>query len=131
MSKRHSAERAEFLGDVLGTALEGGIGYWSAASEIHRVGDYPHGDWQYSAVTLFEVGDGDTTCSVTNADCEGHRVDLDSVARGIAALLAPGRTYRHRVLLAHANRHNDAGDIDADIADDIVQCAALGSLVYG
>lgn len=36
MAKQRSAEREQFLGDVLTTALEGGIGYWSLAADIVR-----------------------------------------------------------------------------------------------
>jgi hypothetical protein len=34
-------------------------------------------------------------------------------------------------MLRKADRHNDAGDIDAEIADLIVQAAVLGDIVYG
>jgi hypothetical protein len=133
MTKTRSAERTEFLSGVLSTALEGGIGYWSVASQIKREGDYPHGDWEYRAATLTECGDDDDWCSQKDEKCQGHLVDLDGVARGIAALLSSKREYRyrHHKLLAEANRENDAGEIDSDIADDIVQWAALGNLVYG
>lgn len=135
MTSRSEA-RTEFLSDVLSTALEGGVGYWSVASDIERSGDYPHGDWFYTAVTLFENADGDKHCSQKDEECRGHRVDLDTIARGIEGLLARVRArishprYRHHQLLAEANRENDAGDIDADIADDIVQFGIFGSLVY-
>lgn len=129
MSTR-SAERTEFLSDVLGTALEGGVGYWSTAFDIERSGDYPDGDWYYTAVTLYEDADGDKWCSQKDEECRGHKVDLTGVAHGIAALLKRVPRYRHHKLLADANRDNDAGDIDSDIADDISQIAALGTLTY-
>jgi hypothetical protein len=125
-----SAERTEFLSGVLSTALEGGVGYWSVADAIERVGDYPNGDWEYASVTLTENGDGDNWCSQRDEECQGHQVDLDTIARGIAGLLGRDPRYRHHKLLAEANRENDACDIDSDIADDIVQYGIFGSLVY-
>lgn len=132
MTRPRSAERTEFLSDVLSTALEGGVNYWSSAFDIWRIGDYPKGEWYYDAVTLYEDADGDKHCSQNDEECRGHRVDLHGIARGINALVKrrdPG--YRHRELLVQANRENYAGEIDSDIADDVAQMAALGALVYG
>jgi hypothetical protein len=126
-----NGDRTEFLSDVLSTALEGGVNYWSVACDIEREGDYPKGDWYYTGVTLFEDADGDKHCSQKDEECQGHRVDLDGVARAVAALSHDPK-WRHHKLLAEASREKDAGNVDSDVADDVVQFAALGgSIVYG
>jgi hypothetical protein len=152
-TRKRSAERTEFLSDVLCAALEGGIGYWSQAVwiiRVHETEGYPltpsevrHGDapWRYDAVTLFETADGDTTCSVAaklgiapDDSCPGHRVTLDTVAHGIAVLTALGASHVHasyRVTIWEASAENDAGEIDADLADMIVQAGVFGEVIYG
>lgn len=142
-----STERTTFLADVLCAALEGGVGYWSAAGDIARVSettgaqctgdDWP---WRYDAVTLWEVGDGDECHARDGGPCAGHRVTLDDIARAISRIsktrredcpAAGGFAYRYVQAVRDASMENDAGDIDADIADIVAQVAALGSVIYG
>lgn len=138
--RARSAERTEFLSDVLCAALEGGIGYWSAADDITRTPDDGMIGWHYSAVTLFEIGDGDDACSVNDGRCRGHRVTLDTVASAVNKISktkradcpgAGGFHYGYVNTVRDASMENDGGEIDADAADIIVQVAALGSVVYG
>lgn len=155
-TRPRSEERTTFLADVLCVALEGGVGYWSAAADIVRVneetgmpvdGRRARAPWRYDAVTLFETADGDRTCSQAaelgispDAECPGHRVTLDDVASAVSRISktkrddcpdAGGFAYRYVTAVRDASMENDAGEIDADAADIIVQVAALGSVVYG
>lgn len=126
-----SAERQQFLADILSTALEGGVNYWAQVDEIRRGGDYPDGDWHYESCRLFESGDGDTTCHLTRQECQGHTVTVETVAKGVGIILRMSPQSRHYWSLQFATSERDAGDVDADMADDIVQCGIFGQAIYG
>lgn len=103
--------------DILSTAFEGGIGYWAIATNIAR-----DAEGNYAAITL-EDAEGEEDWS--------HLVDCDAIHRGIQAVFDELRgTKVHRNLLT-AVINDDAGDIDADDADAIVQMACFGDVVYG
>lgn len=139
-----SDERVQFLHDVMITALEGGVGYWSVADQIVR-----HDDdrlW-YARYTLYCRDDdapkdaGECGLSTREAPvpvCQGHLVDPDAIARGMGLATRPERDsdeigwhYSNRRHVIEANRENDAGDIDAGDADCIVQLSAFGKVIYG
>lgn len=132
-TRTRSEERTEFITDVFTTALEGGINYWAVVTEYQHDGDYPH---------------------ATIVDAEAHyqdeitpettwHVDLDTIAKGLNRITkakAGEIEYLHeghRRLVAAANRANDCApdghndDIDADVADNILQVALFGKVVYG
>jgi hypothetical protein len=108
------------------TALEGGVSYWSVASDIVRHAD---NDLWYVSYVLTEADDDTADCSADGATgpCAGHRVDPDVVARGIG-LLTSRTDCAPRLRLA--NRENDAGEIDAGDADAIVQFGIFGTTIY-
>jgi len=111
-----SPEREEFLADILTTAVEGGVNYWAYADA------YIHTPSKDAAVLLEEAEED---------ECP-HYVDIDSIAKGIALYLEhlrPQNEYRKRI--AEANRDNDAGELDAEDADVIVQFAIFGEIKYG
>lgn len=116
--------------DVLTTALEGGIGYWSQAARMVRAADGSH-----VAVVLHPEEPG---------DFEPKRVELADVLRALE-LAATGdvryvserveRTARalltYSKLAYAAGADDQAPDYDAGDADAIVQVAAFGEVVYG
>lgn len=106
-------DRNEFLTDIIDTAFEGGINYWAEFStEIgsNKIRDYddegPVGEW-------IEVTPG-------------------LVEKGIAAVKEPSFQVREDILTAIllSDRNNDAGEIDIEAADVIVQAAIFGEIVY-
>ena len=114
--------REEFLDDVIVTAIEGGIGYWSVCHS-YKWQDQPEvtaviqewDEWEDKA-----IGDKIT-------------VDRALIRKGIKQVLS-GEADVHKSmvkLIAAANATNDGGDIDADAADVIVQAAIFGTLTYG
>lgn len=113
-----SDERATFLADIIIAAVEGGTGYWASVS-AYKWTDGP------------EV----TTATLHPEDEPGaaHVVTLDVIAHGFAAIRENDRICSAglRALIVAADRSNDAGDVDADAADAIVQAALFGELVYG
>lgn len=114
--------REEFLDDIIITAIEGGIGYWSVCHKYEW-----DGKPEVTAVIQeFDESDGEVT---------GPKITLnrDLIIKGINKVLAgeSGVADRMVKLIAGANATNDGGDIDADGADVIVQAAIFGELVYG
>ncbi|QOC56611.1 hypothetical protein SEA_BITESIZE_41 [Gordonia phage BiteSize] len=133
----------EFVGDVLVTAFDGQYGgslFWAS--------------WSNRTVSLEKIEGPNFTADVWTAawitfdveeSCDdkphmkmiysqameagGLKIDSDMIAAGISGLLAKaGPTTRRTVLEAIVS--NDAGDIDANIADSIVQYAIFGEEVY-
>jgi len=111
-------EREEYLDDILTTAVEGGIGYWS----IGR--NYVWSD------------DGPATVEIREEEEEEgpwHLVDRSAIRKGIALVLS-GDTRVHESYvdtLRKAERELDSCEIDGELADIIVQAAILGDVVYG
>jgi hypothetical protein len=142
-----SPERVQFLRDVMITALEGGVGYWSVADQITI--EHENDDLWYARYTLFCLDGDDPTgkeageCGLSTQEapvplCQGHLIDPDAIARGMGLARRPadqsdaiGWHISNRRHVIKANRENDAGDIDAGDADCIVQLAAFGKVIYG
>lgn len=145
MSTR-TADRTQFLADVLTTAVEGGIGYWARIMESKRAED---GSWLEITVVEYEDAYDDEALGLRPGDCyesldnlwdtgrealakHTHVVTLDKVAHALNEVISGD--YVHKEMTARiflANRSNDAGEIDAYDADAVVQVAALGEVVYG
>jgi hypothetical protein len=120
--------RTEFLSDILTTAVEGGISYWSAVHQyqyeldgeirVHvgeREGDEPR-------ATVFEINDAGDDFNGTR-----HEITLDVILRGVRiASQIDGYD-----VVREATSELDAGMIDANLADDIVQLGLFGLVVYG
>lgn len=138
-----SPERIEFLTDILITAVEGGIGYWSQADEYRAAPERPAAE---RGVTLYipahEVDAADYRLPVGHGLIESWgdeipactvRVDLDAIAAGVG-LITRGEAGVHSDYIGDifaASLHNDSGDIDATAADLIVQAAIFGRVIYG
>ena len=129
---RSDAECA-FLTNIVAIAVEGGIGYWSWCSDYRWYsptlsgGSALHQDDKCNAyATIREIEEP--------AEVDGAiHLDLDVVAKGLARLLHPGFAVRSDIAAAalEARETRDAGLIDAEIADCIVQAGLFGKLVYG
>jgi hypothetical protein len=146
-----SKERTEFLGDIIVTAVEGGTGYWAQVSQYQYVDTIGRHSWvdgelvntppedPVSVVVGRREGDETRARLHEMNDAEdGYReegldLDLDAVARGIGRITRGevGINSRLRNEITMASRENDAGYIDADGADVIVQAGLLGEIRYG
>ena len=110
-------ERQQFLEDVMTTAIEGGINYWAQVSKV----DAPKG-----YVWIREREDsgeplGRMPFSVLDIELGITRVGMSD--------FQVGKDIRGWILTGSAE--NDAGDIDVDAADVIVQAAIFEEIVYG
>lgn len=134
--------------DVFVTALEGGIGYWSLATEIEYQQDTD--DVVYLSVKLHEYEDDPAKQNETDAvvqttwmgsnyyKLEGHTVTVEDVGRAISEIafmkavdlpkyMSKGLPATCRTLVFDP----DEADYDSCVADEIIQYAALGAVVYG
>jgi hypothetical protein len=147
-TRTRSTERNDFLATVIVTAVEGGINYWAAVSDYEFV-DGPNYSLTSASVRVHEDADatdfdGETIVSSTGMRVpeEGVLVTLDTIAsavqkiaRGDAMVGEPGHfdplgDYAVK-LIREASAANDAGDIDSDMADIIMQVAVIGHVRYG
>jgi hypothetical protein len=128
----------QFLADVLTTAVEGGINYWCVADSVDRArtGDLTGLD-DLSVVRVVRPVDREDAANGASIVNRWGDFDLDTVHLGIDRIVA-GRieiapSIRAAVVTAVLGYGDgpDAGDIDADLADVIVQAGALNGVVYG
>lgn len=136
----------QFIYDVLTIAVEGGINYWAVCSEINR-------DAQYGVISAvlqdlewhMTHARCEATCRMAGApkgatceeydqiDFRDESIDYDTVVAGLTDLLA-GRVEVApyiREYIERGIREGDAGEIDAEAADAIIQAGLFGELVYG
>lgn len=127
-------ERQRFLGDIITGAVEGGTGYWAQVSQYQYEMD---GEISVS-VGKREGDEPRATLHVMLDDESGYEEDgkaltFQVVEAGIA-LIVDGKVGVNTMLrraIMHASIDSDAGQIDAEGADVIVQAGLLGSIVYG
>lgn len=138
-----SAERQEFLADIITTAVEGGIGYWSKVSDYRwqcpRLG-YSHPQ-RYPEGSVPDKADASVT--VWDYECDEGRDDnpprYDITVESIASALARFREGKigglhesNRAKVIAIDALNGQEDVpDADMADWIVQVACFGEVIYG
>lgn len=137
---KRSKERASFLVDVLVTAVEGGIGYWS------KVSDYCWYDPSLGASgpCLYNVGEANAYVTVheQGSELEPGRVatvGVDDIARAMKKIaneeivpeLRPDIVRAIRVNNYTNGTSDEVLDIDATLADIIMQVAVLGEVIYG
>lgn len=115
-----SAERVEFLSDILSTAIEGGIDYWAQFDSIEKIDDANNIlGWRYESAVIYDYDDPD----------EQFTINIDVIAKGLGILRKRNADRDSDLLLA--NRTNgDEGDFDAWDADKIVQFGLFGKLVF-
>lgn len=108
-------DREQFLSDVLVTAVEGGINYWAYVEEYD-----PN-----TSVHLVDTLDDEAECL--------YFVRLPDIASAIINICNGFKDISEdrKEIVIKANASNEAGDIDADIADAIVQIAVFGEITYG
>ena len=146
-------EHKAFLHGLFTTALEGGIGYWSACSKYR---------WSEDSEGLFSDINGfyaviepteDNTWGIWegNRDTQPLRIDLDVMARGARLMnwyvqgIVDGRgrqvpldqikpwpaDHYHWQYVEAYTTLGQSGDYDAGTADMIVQFGLFGEVVYG
>ena len=126
------SQRDQFLDDVIITAVEGGVGYWSFAQAYrwHRDGDEDTPPEDGVTVELRAIEDGDDPKNWTRVDRALIAAAMERLAAGPVESLHDsirGRLVGQYVIA------RDGGDYDFDAgdADIIVQTGLFGEVVYG
>lgn len=140
----------ELLSDIVTTAVEGGIGYWSVVTrykwretlkqvQTRLAANNETADIEalealreklpFPIAEIIELEDEDKP----EDENPHHTITPEVIRRGMQLAMTPGilhpnsNTFRsvHRALMSM-----DAGEIDADAADNIVQLGLFGRVVY-
>lgn len=117
--------------DLMVTAIEGGIGYWACldnSSETYVNADACKSDAEVAADILLAGG------NVTFLDDDDRNtfwtLNLSMLLSGIRDFLAT--PYGHECIRFEGSRVSiDFGMVDADRADQIIQYAMFGNLIFG
>jgi hypothetical protein len=112
--------------DIIITACEGGIGYWSVLKEY----DGPAiDDNEPGALPLYVAETDDRG----EPDGPWRQLDVNAVGRGIQVLLQdyPQSVAARNITAAVIGYESGNYDFDAGDADMVVQCALLGEVRYG
>ena len=123
---KRSAERLEFLNDVLITFAEGGIQMIGEVLDKEMFGDFKD----------VREPSGYNWISVRYSDeeePESHKITIDTVAQGFSRLSKGEVDYLSelgRKRLLKCSRENDAGEIDAVDATGIIEIALFGKVTY-
>lgn len=116
-----TAERTDFLGGVLISAVEGGIGYWA------QVRSYSYKQ-ERGRIT-------DVRAKLRDIELERPAdwtdIDLDTIERGLEHIKSNSVDVLFVRRIRAAEKENDASDIDSDDADVILQTALFGEVIYG
>lgn len=123
-----SIERDKAYHTIFVTALEGGIGYWSTCSRYKWF--LPNTNYEED-LQGFHAIIRDTEAE----DDKDQRIDRAVIAKGVGLYIPWAIDHRNRYY-ADAAKHLRDGkwddlDVDAEIADMIVQFGLCGEVVYG
>lgn len=114
----------------MGTALEGGIGYWCKA-DIEHGSDDPLNDFYYKSFGAYDTEEFDEDDE--DASYLGN-VNYETIALGIERILTGKVKVSSQIvgwILEDVVAGGEAGSIDADAADCIVQAGLLNEIRYG
>lgn len=131
-----SDERLEFLEDIVTCAVEAGYEWFQVGFYQYMLDDElrlcygrEKDIFNRTYAQVYEMSD---EYDGTYKD-EMLIWDADAAAKGLNALINGTIKCNEsmRTALAEASAANDAGDIDAEMADCIQQAALLGDIIYG
>ena len=112
----------ENINDILVTAIEGGINYWCGKVEV-KGNDYKGAKYASDAVSAGAV--------IILHDAEGieDSVEIDKVkiVEAVERYIQENGTG----IVDLDSGEIDCGQVDAEVADVIIQLAAFGEVVYG
>lgn len=118
-----STQREDFLADVLHTALSGDTQTWA----VVKAYDNPRVGYDETQALIED--------KVFPGEEEEYEVDIETIRSGISRILHSRDGHVFPASLSHrlrkANQRNDAGEIDAELADVILQVGLFWEVQYG
>lgn len=110
--------------DIMVSALEGGICYWSDCVEVvdRYLGEYASGQISRGGKLKIHVDE-----PFDEANTEWYELDMEKFAQGFRLWLENGGDRYGAV----SNGEVDTCEIDGEMADLIIQYALFGEVVYG
>lgn len=136
---KRSPARAEFLADVLTTAVEGGINHWAQVTDYcwydPRLGAggscIYNSDEPNAYVTVHEVGTELEPGRVVTVGVDQIAVAMKRIGAGEFDYLRPDLVHAIKVNnITNGEGDGKVPDVDATLADIIMQVAALGEVIY-
>ncbi|MGA2977941.1 MAG: hypothetical protein ABSF77_21795 [Spirochaetia bacterium] len=112
--------KAEFFWDIFVTACEGGINYWASFERYHHShGEAPDHEGFFAKILDTE-------------EVKRYEIHRATIQNGLKAILSGKVNLRSDIKssIALASIETDAGYIDADGADCIVQAGLFGHVIY-
>jgi len=112
--------RVQDIDDIMVGALEGGINYWADSADVieeKRVADWGHEQIARGGVLMIHDFEDDVT----------HELTLDKFLTGFKLWVEQGLDHYNAV----CGKTVDCCKIDATCADNIIQLALFGEVVYG
>ena len=124
----------DLLWGIFVTALEGGIGYWSVCTEYRhsdpetRIEDYTN----FYAVVVDTTEQSYGECVEDCHPNDLHRIDRAVILKGLQAIANREVKLASRIHAdVSAALGGDAGALDAEGADCVVQAGLFNDVVYG
>lgn len=111
----------EDIDDIMVSALEGGINYWCCEAEVveeKRVADWGHEQIARGGCLILHDAESDDKWELT----------LEKLLKGIKLWY---ENYRDEYCVVQVDGTLDCGNVDAEIADIIVQYALFDEVVFG
>lgn len=124
---KRSEARTQFLADVLTTGVETGYEWFDWT------------EYQHEYMAGVEIEDVRAACRFFRDDDsyseDSVEITLDDIASAIEKIEQTGPSiglHKDNIgIILGGRSDNDAGDIDADLADAIIQVAVFGEVIYG
>ena len=108
------------IDDIVATALEGGITYWCCKAEV--VGSYL-GEWAHE-----QIARGGSLDLHDAEEDEVYELTIEKFLKGIQ-LAVEGNYYAEYEW--HNGTEIDTCQVDAEVADVIIQLALFGDVIFG
>ncbi len=118
---KRSPARTDFLANIIVTVVEGGSEFWA---------DFREYEWTDGAYYMM-LGASVQMLDREEPESGWKDVTLDTIAHGIGLIKKNPEKVARAIEILDASRENEAGNIDSNLADDIIQMALFGELVYG
>ena len=118
----------EDIEDIIVTAIEGGIGYWCCLDNTgEEYENAPEDEPVSITATKILLNGGKLKLIDEYDDNKRYEMDIDDLIYGIETWKKYG--YDHYGAITADDI--DCGNIDAECADGIIQCALFGDIQYG